>query len=116
VGFIEVLLFLDIRDKDLMLSQLKDVNWKTDLAFLIDVLDHINNLNVTLQGKYFLVIELYTTSKTKISEVVMDNKYTCIPTLSLSLSLSIYIYIYIYICVCFSADVKQRNNWRHIQR
>jgi len=40
-----------MKDKGLMCPQLKDEYWKTDPAFLVDMLVHINNLNVILQEK-----------------------------------------------------------------
>jgi hypothetical protein len=53
---------------------MKDENWKTDLAFLLDVLERVNNLNVILQGKtplytsyirrYMLSEQLYFVLKT----------------------------------------------------
>lgn len=43
-----------------MFPPLKDENWKTDLAFLIDVLEYLNKLNVICQGQDLLVHELYT--------------------------------------------------------
>jgi hypothetical protein len=46
----KILMSLDRNDKDVMFPQLKDENWKTDLAFLVDVFEHLNNLNVILQG------------------------------------------------------------------
>jgi hypothetical protein len=39
-----------MKDKDLRSLQLKDINWKTDMAFLLDVLKHLNILNEILQG------------------------------------------------------------------
>jgi hypothetical protein len=38
-----------------MFPQLNNKNWKTDLAFLLAMLEHLNNLNVILQGKDLLV-------------------------------------------------------------
>jgi hypothetical protein len=36
-------LFLDMKGKDLVFSQLKDKNWKNGLALLVDVLKRLNN-------------------------------------------------------------------------
>jgi hypothetical protein len=47
----EILMFMGLKDKDLMFPQLKHENWETDLAFLVDMLEHLNNFNVTLQSK-----------------------------------------------------------------
>jgi hypothetical protein len=35
-----------------MFSQLKDKNWKTDLAFLVDISGYLNNLNMNHLRKY----------------------------------------------------------------
>jgi hypothetical protein len=32
-----------MKDKDVMLPQMKYENWKTGLAFLVDVLENLNN-------------------------------------------------------------------------
>lgn len=56
----EILMFLDMKYKDQMFPQAKDGNWKTDVAFLLDVLEHVNNLIIILQGKDSLVYELHT--------------------------------------------------------
>jgi hypothetical protein len=31
-----ILMFMDMKDKDLIFPQFKNENWKTDLAFLVD--------------------------------------------------------------------------------
>jgi hypothetical protein len=46
-----------------MFSQLKDKNWKTDVAFLVEIMEYLDNLNVILQGKYSLICESYTAIK-----------------------------------------------------
>jgi len=39
-------MFLDMKDKDLMFQQLKDKNWRTKMALLVDMLEHLNNFNM----------------------------------------------------------------------
>jgi hypothetical protein len=63
-------MFLDKKDVGLIFPHLKDENWKTVLTFLVDVLEHLNNLNLILQGKYLLVHKLY--------KVVQALKTNCI--------------------------------------
>jgi hypothetical protein len=76
----EILKFLDM--KDIMFPQSKDKNSKIDLAFWVDMLEHLNNLNVILQAKDPLVHELYTyiqAFKRKLilfSKQVKENKFT----------------------------------------
>jgi hypothetical protein len=45
-------MFLDMDDNIQMFPELKDENWKANLAFLVGVpvLEHLNNLNVILQA------------------------------------------------------------------
>ena len=49
----EIVLFLEIKDYDC--SELKDVNWIQDLAFLVDITGHLSQLNINLQGKNMLM-------------------------------------------------------------
>jgi hypothetical protein len=46
-------MFLDMKDNCLMFRKLKEENWKTDPAFLVNVLEQ-------LQGRNFILHELYT--------------------------------------------------------
>lgn len=43
--------FWDVKDKSLMSQKLKNENWKTHMAFLVDVLEHLNNINVILHRR-----------------------------------------------------------------
>jgi hypothetical protein len=57
---------LAMEDIDLMFLKLKDEDWKNDLAFLVDMLEHLNNLNVIFREKtslYTNYIQQYTLSK-----------------------------------------------------
>jgi hypothetical protein len=75
-------MFLEIKCKVLVFSQLKDENWKTDLALLVDIMGHLDNLSVILQGKDSHVHDSYTaveTFQTKLllfSEQFEENKFT----------------------------------------
>jgi hypothetical protein len=51
--------FLDMKDEDLMFTQLTDENWKSDLTFLVGMLGYLTNLTVILQRKDLIVHELY---------------------------------------------------------
>lgn len=53
----EILLFMEMKEKTV--QELLDDNWILDLAFLVDITNHLNNLNTALQGKDQLVNNLY---------------------------------------------------------
>jgi hypothetical protein len=48
-------MFLDMKVKDLMFPQLNDINNNTDVEFLVDVLKHLDNLNVIIWGKHLSI-------------------------------------------------------------
>lgn len=48
-----------LKEKDRPLHELSDPLWLADLAFLVDLTDHLNTLNKRLQGKDQLVPQLY---------------------------------------------------------
>ena len=47
----EILLFLEIKGKDKEFPKLKQSEWLSDLAFAVDLFEHMNELNTKLQGK-----------------------------------------------------------------
>uniref|UniRef100_H3C8M4 HAT C-terminal dimerisation domain-containing protein n=1 Tax=Tetraodon nigroviridis TaxID=99883 RepID=H3C8M4_TETNG len=51
-----VKLFMEEKDKDY--PELSDLEWIMDLAFLVDMLCHLNRLNLTLQGKLQMLPDL----------------------------------------------------------
>jgi hypothetical protein len=57
-----------------MFPQLKDEDWKTDLTFLVDVLEDMNNLSLFLQGRDLLVHELDTAVQAFKTKLFMSLK------------------------------------------
>ncbi|KAM4629813.1 general transcription factor II-I repeat domain-containing protein 2-like [Polymixia lowei] len=52
-----------LKEKGRPLHELRDPLWLADLAFLVDLTDHLNTLNKRLQGKEQLVPQLYAHMK-----------------------------------------------------
>ncbi|KAJ8397010.1 hypothetical protein AAFF_G00010640 [Aldrovandia affinis] len=52
-----------LKEKNQPLHELSDPLWLADLAFLVDLTDHLNTLNKSLQGKEQLVTQLYAHMK-----------------------------------------------------
>ncbi|KAJ8391904.1 hypothetical protein AAFF_G00083750 [Aldrovandia affinis] len=52
-----------LKEKNQPLHELSDPLWLADLAFLVDLIDHLNTLNKSLQGKEQLVTQLYAHMK-----------------------------------------------------
>ena len=59
----EILLFLEMKGKDKDFSQLKQSEWLSDLAFAVDLFEHMNEQNTKLQGKSTFAHEMYSTVK-----------------------------------------------------
>lgn len=82
----EIVLFLEMKDKPF--PDFCDPRWRADLAFLVDIMDHMNNLNVTLQGKNVIVHEIYfavQAFKRKLdlfSTQLKERKFQHFPTLN----------------------------------
>jgi hypothetical protein len=80
-------MFLGMKVKDLMFPQLKDKNRKTNLAFAVDILEHVSTLNVIINGKSVLVyesctaIQAFQTKLFLFTEQITENKLTHFPTL-----------------------------------
>jgi hypothetical protein len=45
------------------IEELNDEEWITNLGFLVDVTDHLNNLNIELQGKDKFITDMYNNIK-----------------------------------------------------
>ena len=54
----EILLFLEIKGKDNEVPQLKQSKWLSELAFAIDLFEHLNELNTKFQGKGFFALQM----------------------------------------------------------
>ena len=56
----EILLFMEMKQIDCEFSsEIKNTEWVCDLAFSLDILDKMNELNIKLQGKGFFPHELF---------------------------------------------------------
>ena len=54
----EIKLFLEFKNKEEFLSYFNDNNWITSLAYLADIFEKLNILNLKLQGKNTNIIQL----------------------------------------------------------
>jgi hypothetical protein len=54
---------LFMKEKGKCVSEISNINWICDLAFLADITSHLNELNLKLQGKDRFVTELYDSIK-----------------------------------------------------
>ncbi|MBN3304061.1 GT2D2 protein, partial [Amia calva] len=61
VRWLSSVLFL--QNKGRQISELSDESWLWDLAFLCDVTEHLNTLNVKLQGSKQVISEMYDSVK-----------------------------------------------------
>ena len=52
---------------------LEDNNWILTLAFLVDICDHLNVLNLSLQGENIL----FPDAISKISAIILNYRVTC---------------------------------------
>ena len=59
----EIVLFLEIKGKDKEFHQLKQSEWLSDLAFAVNLFEHMNELNTKLQGKGTFAHEMYSIVK-----------------------------------------------------
>ena len=55
----EILLFLERKGIDKDYPQLNQSEWLSDLAFAVDLFEHMNELNTKLQGKGTFALEMY---------------------------------------------------------
>ncbi len=53
----EIKLFMEMKEKPVL--ELSDEEWFLDLVFLVDIITHLNNLNMKLQGKDQLINNLF---------------------------------------------------------
>lgn len=84
----EIILFLEIKEKDNEHRQLRDPEWLSDLAFAVDLFEHMNELNAKLQGKGIFAHEMYSVVKAfrvklkLFSRQLNQNILTNFPTLA----------------------------------
>ena len=84
----EIISFLELLEKADDFSELGDTDWLCDLAFAVDILTHMNELNVKLQGKDQFVNEMYTnvrafkTNLALFSKQISNKSFAHFPTLA----------------------------------
>lgn len=80
--------FLELMGKANDFPELKDAHWLCDLAFAVDILAHLNELNVKLQGKNQFVHDMFSNVKafkvrlTLFSKQITDKVFAHFPTLA----------------------------------
>ena len=63
----EIATFMDMKGK--IIPKLSDDNWVRDLAFLVDLTMHFNDLNTKLQGQGQFVHHLYLYSHVRLHTI-----------------------------------------------
>ena len=63
----EIIMFLNMKDQTT--TQLKDKRWILDLAFAVDITEHLSKLNLKLQGKEKTITYLYDNIKCFITKL-----------------------------------------------
>lgn len=85
----EIRSFLELMGKSDEFPELSDEDWLCDFAFAVDILSHMNELNVKLQGKDQLAHDMYTNVRAFKSKLIlfsrqMSNKsFAHFPTLAM---------------------------------
>ncbi|XP_014670819.1 PREDICTED: general transcription factor II-I repeat domain-containing protein 2-like [Priapulus caudatus] len=70
----DIIAFLELMGKSDEFPELSDKNWLSDFAFAVDILSHMNELNVKLQGKDLFVHDMYTHVKAFISKLTLFSR------------------------------------------
>lgn len=70
----ESLLFGEIKEKDTEYSQLRESEWLSDLAFAVDLFEHMNELNTCLQGKGTFAHEMYSKIKAFTVKLILFSR------------------------------------------
>ncbi|XP_058846468.1 general transcription factor II-I repeat domain-containing protein 2A-like [Acipenser ruthenus] len=70
----EINIFLEMQGKENDFPELRNSNWVCDLAFGVDIMAHLNELNVKLQGKDVFVHELYSNVKAFKVKLILFSK------------------------------------------
>ena len=58
-----------LKDQNIIIPQLSDDKWIADLAFLLDLCTHLNVLNVKLQGKNKLIVDVAQIIKSFVNKL-----------------------------------------------
>lgn len=84
----EIISFLELLEKADDFPELSDTDWLCDLAFAVDILTYMNELNMKLQGKDQFVHEMYTNVRafkiklTLFSKQMSNKSFAHFPTLA----------------------------------
>ncbi|XP_026541950.1 general transcription factor II-I repeat domain-containing protein 2B-like [Notechis scutatus] len=84
----EIISFLELLENTDNFPELNDTDWLCDLAFTVDILTHMNELNVKLQGKNQFVHEMqanvrdFKTRLVLFSKQMSDKSFAHFPTLA----------------------------------
>ena len=70
----DIIAFLELMGKSDEFPELSDKNWLSDFAFAVDILSHMNELNVKLQGKDLFVHDMYKHVKAFISKLTLFSR------------------------------------------
>ena len=65
----EIKLFLEFKNKEEFLSYFNDNNWTTNLAYLADIFEKLNILNLKLQRKNTNIIQLRDNLKAFVEKI-----------------------------------------------
>ena len=68
----EIRVFLDTKEKKF--PQLDDEDWISDFAFAVDIMAHMNELNLKLQGKGLFAHQLYSNIKGFMTKLLLLSK------------------------------------------
>ena len=77
-----------MRSKGKLVKELVDPQWLCDLAYLVDITSHLNDLNTNLQGKNQLIVSMldhvkaFCTKLRLFQRQVTDHNFTHFPGLS----------------------------------
>lgn len=62
-----------MEEKGIPVLELHSREWVQDLAFMVDVTEHLNNLNKQLQGRNKVVTQYYDSIRTQVEAVTVGD-------------------------------------------
>lgn len=62
-----------MEEKGNLVFEFQSTEWMQDLAFMVDVTEHLNNLNKTLQGRNKVVTQYYDSMCVQIEAVIVGD-------------------------------------------
>jgi hypothetical protein len=65
----EIKLFMDMKGRPV--DEFDNEEWIADLAFLVDITNHISSLNLTMQGKNLIISAFITNIKSFIAKLTL---------------------------------------------